>query len=232
MEYQLLNRVTDLLTAAGLRAGEEYPGGERMEILTPVAAVGLRELDVARGEVQYTVRVLSPRILGGWSCQVWAARAKKVLDEAGMTCTSGEMAYLNGSDCFCVVMAASEIGSFESGAWRPGMRMQVKCSGVIQPGVESFRAVRHQGRRLVGAHGTAGAVVISPGSGGWEVELVQRVDEEPRAVTEPFVLTVREGSRETHYMGCCWNEERFDHSHRGTTLTRRGLALRREVVNG
>ena len=45
MVYGLLEELRALLEDAGIPAGEEYPAGERVEILSPVAAVGLRELD-------------------------------------------------------------------------------------------------------------------------------------------------------------------------------------------
>ena len=68
MGYELLEAVTGRMRDAGLRAGEEFPAGERMEILAPAAAVGLRELDPVQGMATFTVRVLSPRLLGGWCC--------------------------------------------------------------------------------------------------------------------------------------------------------------------
>ncbi len=228
MGYELLEAVTALLTDAGLRAGEEYPGGERVEILSPAAAVGLRELDAAAGEVRYIVRVLSPRLLGGWCCQVWAARAEAALTGAGMSCTAEEMEYLSGCDCFCVKLTAAQPVVESSDGWTPGTRQRVFCAGAEQTGLESFRAVRDQGRRLVGAHGQHSPVTVTPGTGGWTLELVQWVKEDQAAVPEPFDLTVREGERQTRYTGCCWSEERYEHTQRGTRLTRRGFALGRE----
>ena len=229
MGYELLEAVTALLTAAGLRAGEEYPAGERMEILSPAAAVGLRELDTASGQAVFTVRVLSPRILGGWCCQVWAARAVEALSGGGMTCQTAQMEYQSGSDCFCVVLTARWPVVRQGEGWAAGSRWQVLIGETVQEGVESFRAVRSQGRRIVGASCQGGAVGVTPGSGGWELELVQRTGQEPEAGEEPFLLVLREGDRETRYTGCCWNETVFDHDQRGLRLTRRGLALAREV---
>jgi len=228
MEYELLEATAALLTAAGLRAGEEYPGGERMEILSPAVAVGLRELDAAAGEARYTVRVLSPRLLGGWCCQVWAARAEAALTGAGMACTAEEMEYLTGCDCFCGKLTAAQPVVRSSDGWVPGVRQRVFCGDTEQTGVESFRAVRDQGRRLVGAHGQQSPVAVTPGTGGWELELVRWLTEPPEALPEPFVLTVREGARQTSYTGCCWSEERYEHTQRGTRLIRRGFALGRE----
>ena len=65
MGYELLEALAELLRKAGLQAGEEYPGYQQPAVDGPTAAVGLRELDAAAGLVRYSVRILSPRILGG-----------------------------------------------------------------------------------------------------------------------------------------------------------------------
>lgn len=228
MGYELLEYVTALLTAAGLRAGEEYPAGERMQILSPAAAVGLRELDAAAGEARYSVRVLSPRLLGGWCCQVWAARAEAALVGGGMTCETGEMEYLSGCDCFCVELTAAQPVVSTTGGWTAGARQRIFCDGFEQRAVESFRAVREQGRRLVGAHGQQRPVAVTPGSGGWKLELIQWGRALPEELPESFVLAVREGDRELRYTGCCWNEEQYEYTQQGTRLIRRGFALDRE----
>ena len=148
MGYELLNHVAGILTAAGIRAGEEYPGGEQVEILSPVAAVGLRELDPAAGEVRFAVRVLSPRILGGWCCQINAAKAVTALHSAGMRVQTEPMEFLNGFDCFCVSLTAAmalKADGVPAGKW------EIFCGNVRQERVRSFRAVRRLGRRIVGA---------------------------------------------------------------------------------
>lgn len=230
MGYELLEYAAGLLEAAGLRTGEEYPALERLELTAPLAAVGLRELDVRAGEVRYSIRILSPRILGGWCCQVWAARAGAVLGGAGLACTAGEMEYLSGSDCFCVtITAAMAVRPTEEG-WTAGERWQILCGGTQQEGVESFLAVQDRQRHLVGTQWQSKPIAVAPGKGGWTLELVQVVQQEPEEITEPFELVAREDGREIRYTGCCWNEIRYEHTRRGLRLTRRGFALGRETV--
>ena len=231
MGYELLENLADLLRSAGLQAGEEFPGHPQPRVEAPTAVVGLRELDIPAGLVRYNVRILSPRILGGWCCQVRAARAVEALDSAGMTCVTGEMAYLSGSDCYCVTVTASQAVVSGPEGWTPGGRLQVFCGGQEQTGVQSFTAVRDQGRRIIGTTGAAGAVGITGGREGWSLELLQRVEQAPAAVAEPFALTVREGDRVSRYTGCCWNEERYEHTGGSLRLVRRGFALGREEEN-
>lgn len=230
MGYELLEAVMDLLAGCGIRAGEEYPAGERVEIFAPVAAVGLRELDFADGEARFTVRILSPRVLGGWCCQTHGARAGNALHGAGFAVETGEMEYLSGSDCFCVTLTAVLPVTAGEGEWLAGRRWLVLCGGIEQENVTSFRAVQDQGRRIFGAMCQSEPIGITPGSGGWNIELVQSITAEPEDAEEPFELVVRHGTTEHRYSGCCWNETELDHAQGGLRLTRRGFALGREVT--
>ena len=231
MVYGLLEELKALLEADGIPAGEEYPAGERVEILSPVAAVGLRELDCANAVARFSVRILSPRILGGWCCQVWAARAVEALHGAGMTTSVGEMEYLSGSDCFGILVDAAQSVVIGPEGWMPGSSLKVFCGEWEQVGVQSFTAVRDQGRRILGTTGYGRAVGVTQGREGWELELIQQVDRAPDPTEEPFVLTVRDGDRVCRYTGCCWNEERYEHTDRGLRLIRRGFALGREEAD-
>ena len=232
MGYELLEALAELLRQAGLQAGEEYPGYQQPEVDAPTAAVGLRELDVPAGVVRYHVRILSPRILGGWCCQVWAARAAEALSRAGMTCQAREMEYLSGSDCFCITMTAAQAVISGPEGWTPGTGLKILCEGEAVPGVVSFTARRDRGRRLIGAFCQSEPVGITSGRDGWQLELVQQGDQELEVVSEPFVLTVRDRNREWVYTGCCWNEERYEHTGQGLRLIRRGFALAREAQDG
>lgn len=232
MGYELLEALAALLRQAGLQAGEEFPGYQQPEVKSPTAAVGLRELDAAAGLVRYNVRILSPRILGGWCCQIWAARAVRALDRAGMTCQTGEMEYLSGSDCFCVTVTAVQTVIPEEEGWVPGVGLMLLCQDTPVEGVVSFTARRDRGRRLIGAFCQSEPVGITPGRDGWQLELVQQGVGTPEQVQEPFTLTVREHDRQWVYTGCGWNEERYEHTGQGLRLIRRGFALGREEHNG
>lgn len=231
MDYKLLENLAGHMRRVGLKAGEEFPGHPQPQVDAPTAAVGLRELDIPAGMVRYNVRILSPRILGGWCCQVWAARAVEALHDAGMACETEQMEYLSGSDCFCVTVTAAQSVVLGTGGWTPGGSLQVFCGEQELKGVQSFTAVRDQGRRLLGTTGEAKAVGITPGREGWSLELRQRMDGAAEELAEPFTLTVRVGDRVSRYTGCCWNEERYEHTGRGLGLIRRGFALGREEAD-
>ena len=227
MVYGLLQALKELLENAGIPAGEAYPAGDRVEILSPVAAVGLRELDCANSAARFSVRILSPRILGGWCCQNKAAEAAQALHSAGMRCTAEEMEYLKGSDCFCVSLTVTQPVYEGAAGWSAGW--QVLRDDVQERNVLSFRAVRNQGRRLVGAFCQSEPTRVTPGAGGWQLELVQSGAAEPEEGQEPFVLTVHAGGVRERYLGCCWNETEIILDGGGLKRIRRGFALKREA---
>lgn len=229
MVYGLLGELRELLEAAGIPAGEEYPAGERVEILSPVAAVGLRELDFANAVARFSVHILSPRILGGWCCQQKAAQAAQALHRAGMGCAAAEMEYLKGSDCFCVSLTVSRPVYEGTQGWSAGSGWQVLRDGVEEKNVQSFRAVRSQGRRLLGTFCQSTPARVTPGAGGWQIELVQTGAAEPGEGQEPFTLTVCADGVQQHYLGCCWNETELVLDSGGLKRIRRGFALEREV---
>ena len=231
MVYGLLEELRALLEHAGIPAGEEYPAGERVEIVSPVAAVGLRELDCAHAVARFSVRVLSPRILGGWCCQHKAAQAAQTLHRAGMTCTAAEMEYVSGSDCFCISLTVSRPVYETADGGLGGSGWLVLRDDVEEKYVLSFRAVRNQGRRLLGTFCQSEPVRVTPGAGGWQIELVQSGTAEPEEGTEPFTLTVRAAGGEQRYLGCCWNETEIVLGNDGLKRIRRGFALKQEVEN-
>ena len=230
MSYKLLEEMTRILSLAGITAREEYPGLERPEINSPSVVVGLRELDAIAGTARYQVRVLSPRLLGGWCCQDWAARVARALTVVSLGCRTEEMEYCGGSDCFCITVEALVAVVPTGEGWKPGIRWRVFCGDAEQEGVASFTATRDLQRRLVGTHWKSEPVGITSGSGGWKLELVQDLTAEPSKVTEPFVLMILEGDHGHRYTGCCWNETVWEYTQRGPRLTRRGFALGREEI--
>ena len=232
MGSEWLDYVTGLLTAAGLSAGEEYPAGSVPEVTTPVAAVGLRELDCAGGTVCFSVKILSPRRLGGWQCQQAAAAAVAALYDAGLECETGQMQFVSGSDCFCITLTASLTVSKKAGAWVAGPRWEILCGGVLQEGVIAFEARRDLDRRIVGAFCQSEPVGVSPGHGGWTLTLVQNLSSaaaEPEETGEPFELVARQDGWAAVYSGCCWNSFLWEHTPGGLRLTRTGFAVSREV---
>ena len=194
-----------------------------------MAAVGLRALDGADGMAVVSVDLLSPRHLGGWECQLRAAEAAQILQQAGCACETERMEYLPESDCFRVGITARVAVEPGEEGWIAAGGLEICMGGQPVAGVRSFRAVRDLGRRLLGSMGRGEAVGITAGSGGWTIELVQTVQPE-QTETEPFELTVRQGRRTERFGGCCWNETVVQYGTAGRTMTRRGFALTREVL--
>lgn len=197
----------EILTAAGIRAGEAFPSGRQPELTGPVAAVGLRNLNCREGTAEFEIRVLSPRMLGGWQCQNAAAEALTALENSGVECRMEPMTFRMAGDCFEMVIVASQrvMEQEESPA---ASLFRITIGGNAVEGAAAFSAVQDRGRRLIGTLNQAEPVGVTRGTGGWKIRMVQVIPEggarmiEPE---EPFVLTVYENGMETSFHGCCWN---------------------------
>lgn len=229
MGRECLEWVLGLLQQGGIPAGEAWPGTHRPEPEEAVAAVGLRSLDWEKGLVRITVDLLSPRHLGGWHCQMRAAEANRLLHGAGFSCETEQMEYLPESDCFRVGILAAAAVEPKGEGWTAAGVMAVSMDDQPLEGVISFRAVRNQGRRLLGAMGRGEPVGVTSGTDGWTIELVQRTAREIQT-EEPFELTLRRGTRTERFGGCCWNETVLQYDAAGGRMIRRGFALTREVL--
>lgn len=229
MGRECLEWVLGLLQQGGIPAGEAWPGARRPEPEEAVAAVGLRSLDWEKGLVRISVDLLSPRHLGGWHCQMRAAEAVRLLHGAGFSCETEQMEYLPESDCFRIGILASTAVEPNGEGWTAAGVMAVCVDGLPLEGVISFRAVRNQGRRLLGAMGRGEPVGVTSGTDGWTIELVQRTAREFQT-EEPFELTLRRGGRTERFGGCCWNETVLEYDAAGGRMIRRGFALTREVL--
>ena len=146
-----------------------------------------------------------------------------------MTCSAAEMEYRKGSDCFCVSLTVSRPVYEGADGWSAGSGWQVLRDDVEEKHVRSFRAVRNQGRRLVGTFCQSTPTRVIPGAGGWQIELVQSGAAEPGEGQEPFTLTVCAGGARQRYLGCCWNETEIVLGGEGLKRIRRGFALEQEV---
>ncbi len=229
MGERFLEYVKRTLRDSQIRVETEHPAGGWMELSGPVATVGFRNLDFDQGQIAFAVKVLSPRAAGAEACQLFAVEVIHSLRLGKMETVLGEMEYLSGCDCYCVSIEA-RLNAVFADDWYIGTRWELRCEGVKLEGITSFRASRDQGRRVIGAFCQSTPVGVTPGSGGWEIELVQWVREYSDEPTEPFTLTLRDQGRLITFRDCRWNREEWEHLQQGLRRTRKGFALKREEV--
>lgn len=234
MGIEWMNGIVEILTAGGIRAGEAFSAGKRMEIASPVAAVGLRDLNWQEGLAEFEIRIVSPRSLGGWQCQAAAAEALAALEDAGVHCRMEPMAYQAGLDCFeMVVIGEQSVFEKESEDAQEAEAgyLEVLIGDSAVPYVTEFTAEQDRQRRLIGALNQAEPVGVTPSAGGWSIRLVQEVPQAgqvPAEPEEPFVLTVKEEGLTTAFTGCCWNKVKKQMDQTRIKVEWEGFALSRE----
>lgn len=236
MGEEWLTKITQILAKAGIASGEEYASAPAQDISQPVAAVGLRGLDWGDGKATISVRILSPRTKGGWACQTTAAKAITALEEARVAARMEPMEYLPGCDCFQVLI----IGILQIRTEEPvepvPRAWNVTISGINVPYAAEFSEELDLKRRIVGAIGQMIPANVTPGSGGWEIRLVQKIPAgcaEQEFGSEPMEIRVTRDKRVICYSDCFWNQTSRKFSDGTLTVDFRGFALgRREEVNG
>lgn len=225
----------EILTDAGIRAGEGFPPGHRVELTGPGAAVGLRDLNCREGTAEFEIRILSPRSLGGWKCQSTAAEAAAALENSGVVCRMEPMGFRSGCDCFeMVILGKKRVIEQEE---IPAVSLfRITIDGTEMEGVTDFSAEQDRGRRLIGTLNQAEPVGITRGTGGWRLRMVQSIPGSGVGLMEPeepFVLRVHENSIVTSFEGCCWNRVTKKLDQNQAKVEWEGFALTRsEAVNG
>lgn len=231
MGIEWLNQIVEILASAGIRADEAYPGGKWTELSGPVAAVSLKDLNYRERTAEFEIRIISPRVLGGWQCQHIAAEAVAALEGAGITCRMEPMRYQAGTDCFeMAVIGTKYVFAAEEEIAVPDA-FEVLVGEETVNYVTEFSGTQDRQRRLIGSIELQTPVGITPATGGWSIRMVQviprggQITAEP---VEPFELTVKETGLSTVYSGCGWNVVKKQMDQSQTKLIWEGFALTRE----
>lgn len=233
MGIEWLNAIVKLLRDAGIRADEGFPGQMRMEIASPVAAVGLRGLDWREGLAEFEIRILSPRNLGGWQCQTAAAEAVAALENGGVLCRMEPMDHQAGTDCFEMLILGEQY-VLDSGEESTATGIfEILIGEEPASHVTEFSAEQNRERRLIGSVNDTDPIGITPAKGGWQIRLVQTIPAGgvllPEAA-EPFDLTVKENGLTTRFSGCGWNRVKKELDQSRIRMEWEGFALTREEM--
>lgn len=228
MGEEWLTSICQALQQIGIPADSGFPGGVRRHIGQAVAAVGLRDLDYSAGTAVFEIRVVSPRVLGGWHCQSKAAEAVAALEALEIRCRMEPMEYHSDRDCFQVLILGRWT-VLESG-------IEVRIGTELVSGVVEFTAELDRQRRVIESAWGQDPVGATPGRNVWKIRMVQ-VARRNQSIygmpEEPFSLMVTEQGLWTVYGACRWNrvEKRMEPGR--VTVTWEGFAMeRREPGDG
>lgn len=222
MGNERLESTKQTLRSAGFRVETGYSGDVPMTLSETVAAVNLTGFDGVTGKEKITVTILTPRTAGLEECQNRAMQAASALASGY---SFDRWKYDELLDCFAIEVTAQLPAAQDP-------QLEVLLGDQQVQYVTGFTARQAAGRRLIGAMGSGEPSGVTPGSGGWILELKQTLPDtapEPEQVEEPFALTVRRGGFSQVFTGCCWSEYGAEYVLGGVQVIRKGLALSREV---
>lgn len=214
----ILDMVVDLLNEGGVRAEAAQPAGNMTAVQSTVAAVSLECVDQAEGSAKVLVEMVCPSKDGAKRCQKKALQAFGILQEAGGICRLEKCIFSSKADMFCTPVTAVFYGIASSNDWQPYPGYAVTVAGIPLPQVTGFSVGQQAGEET--------SLANAP----WEFtleELFPGGTQEPEEPTEPFVLTVSNGSGSDSYAGCRFTARERVAEKNGVRQIRRGTAEQR-----
>lgn len=233
MGYSILELVLRRLREANFRADAAFPGQMFPKISDTVAAVHIEQVDRANMTVTVEVNVICPAAMGGTECEVQALRATEVLRWAGAVCVQKGCTYDGVAQVYVVQVLATFTGVTEAESctiW-PGFYCYI--DDLIQKFAVCFTAERVTGAQAEYVMGEKDPVGISLGSSLWSIQLEELIPSGSYEAEDPegeFTLQIYGEQQTETYSGCCWTSVKREFSRQGLRRTRKGYALKKEVV--
>ena len=216
MGQMILDEVTQLLLAGGIRAESAFPSERITRITEPVAAVSLEKADLSARTVTVLAEILGPQENGGYLCQKKALQACAILEEAGATCTVGGCDFLNKGNVFRVPVKATFRGMARSTELEevPGFTIVTgPLTLTYACGFSAEQAVKSSTTSLQNAPWEFVVEEFFP----WGVQDTLEAD-------EPFMLDIRSLGNVERYEDCSWTERKRIVEERGIRQIRKGKA--------
>ena len=228
----ILERVLQRLREAGFPAEYAYSGKKHTAVTEPVAAVHIGKVDREDYRISVAVSILCPAGMGGTACEEAGLRAVEALHEDGAACTMQGCKYDGLTRSFSVAIAAVYTMAVSEGA-QEGLSFSVSIDGNMLPYALEFTAEEQHKHALRFSMGEREAKAVSLGCGGRNiclVELIPAGGEEIAAQTGSFSIQIDGLHGKERYRDCVWTSVKREFTRQGLKCTRKGLAVRREVI--
>jgi len=210
----VIDQAVSALKAAGIKTRRAYPGAEMPVITKVVAAVQIFQADFLEKSIALEAKLLCPQSLGGSACEDAAITAAQALEEAGFSCTVGQLTFDGRTGLFCVSCIAGKQEQPEA----VSVNIPLKLGSISQKRVVSFTAKRQTDE-----------IITQLSDAPWKLRLEQFIpageteDRDPDG--ETFSLTY--GSEK--YTGCVWTFHSRVAEVDGIRQIREGTATGRTV---
>ena len=206
----MLDEILSIMNGGGIRTRRAYPGEVMPQVEGTVAAVSLHKADMATGETQIKVLILSHSRYGAGACEDTAMAAARALKVAGYNCQVDSVEFDGRSGLFCMAILVSNpvdkrLKNFKIGA-------------VVQQHVVSFTAQRKLEEEETDLE-----------NAGWMVKLEQFFPTGAAEDSDPngTQFTLTNGSEIYH--GCSWISHSRITEADGTRQIREGTAMSRTL---
>ena len=228
----ILERVLQRLRQAGFPAELAYSGKKQTAVTEPVAAVHIGKVDRGAYQITVAVSILCPAGMGGAACEEAGLRAVEALHEDGAVCTMQGCKYDGLIRSFSVAIQAVYTMATGQGEQEKA-DFSVSIDGETLPYALEFTAEERQKHELRYAMGERNPKGVSLGSGSWDICLVERIPtggEDLAEQTGSFTIQIAGQHGNEIYRQCMWISVKREFTRQGLKCTRKGIAVRREVI--
>lgn len=224
MAAEIVTKVIEALTEAGIPAEAAYPGAALPRITEPRTAVSLEKLEYTARSATVLVTVMAPASQGGSVCEETGVRVGKVLEDLGGVCTQEACKFHGYADAYYVRVLGKFTGEDVMEEWAANAGFTVKLGDTQIPNAVAFKAEQ----AVDNVTGTPLSTAV------WTFRLEEeygRGESPPAPPAEPFTLTLTRSSGVEQYTECTMISIELADTQTGLRQVRTGVAMSRGFIN-
>ncbi len=226
MGQSIVKQVIQLLDDGGIPANQAQPARKMVNVLIPVAAVSIQQIDQAKQEATVRVEIVGMAGSGGDQCENTAMKAYEILRSAGAVCQLQRCTFQGKTGVFSMPLLATFAGEAYQKDWKPleiaTHTFSVTAGTTALPHVTQFSATQ--------AVTDVDTEELSDMS--WSFTIEEWIPAGERAPDDPgdlFEMTVTTDVTAEHFEGCSMTSLQRQVMETGVKQIRKGIAALRTV---
>lgn len=226
MGQSIVKRVIQLLNQGGVPADYAQPEGKMINILLPVAAVSIQQIDQAKQEATVRVEIAAMAADGGYRCENTAMKAYELLRSDGAVCQLHRCTFSGRLGMFSMPLLATFARDAYQQDWKPQETPQHRFSVAVEeqtlPHVTQFTA----------SQAVTDADTEELSDMPWNFTVEEWIPAGEQAPDNPvglFEMTVTTDRTREGFEGCCMTSLQRQVEKTGIKQLRKGIAVLRTV---
>lgn len=226
MGRSIVKRVIQLLNEGGIPADQAQPAGRMVNILVPVAAVSIQQIDQDKQEATVRVEIVAMADKGGAHCEDIAMKAFDLLRGAGGACRLERCTFQSKLGLFSMPLLVTFFGDAYRKDWKP-LETPTHTFLVALGDSTLGHATQFSAEQAVSDEETEELADMS-----WRFTVEEWIPAGEQAPDDPvglFEMTVTTDGTREHFEGCSMTSFQRQVEVTGARQIRKGIAALRTV---